>query len=131
MKKTYGFTLIELLIVMAIIGILASIIIPSYQHYIKKARFMEVMLATKPYKIAVSMALQDGESMDSLNIGENNIPEAPASTKNLQSLSIESGVITATATFKAGGYTYILTPNNIGAQWTVSGTCVDAGVCSS
>ena len=37
MNKVRGFSLVELLIVVAIIGILSAIAVPSYQSYIKKA----------------------------------------------------------------------------------------------
>lgn len=40
-KNPHGFTLIELMIVVAIIAILASIALPSYQQYVKKARRAE------------------------------------------------------------------------------------------
>ena len=124
-----GFTIIELLIVIAIIGILVSIAIPSYKHYTQRARFSEVIMATSPYKTAVALGLQEGIPLENLNTGENGIPNTPKTTKNLESLVVEHGVITATATKMAGEYTYILTPDENGSHWQVSGTCVDAGGC--
>lgn len=48
--KTNGFTLIELMIVVSIIGILASIAVPSYQNYIAQAQVAEALTITEEIK---------------------------------------------------------------------------------
>ncbi|MCD6038805.1 MAG: pilE1 [Gammaproteobacteria bacterium] len=132
MQKKYhpGFSLIELMIVVTIIGILAAIAIPSYQDYVKRARFAEVIAATAPFKIAVSLALQQGVLPSQLKNGLHGIPNPPTPTKNLASLLVKDGIINATATPLASGLTVILTPNATGSQWKMSGNCVNAGLCN-
>jgi type IV pilus assembly protein PilE len=44
-KASHGFTLIELMIVVAIVAILASIALPSYQEYVARGRRAEVKAA--------------------------------------------------------------------------------------
>ena len=130
-SRTSGFSLIELMIVVSIIGILAMIAVPSYQNYTQRARFAEVISATEIFKTAVSLALQQGALPAELTNGKNGIPAEPKSTKNLDSIKVENGTITAMGTDIVSNATYILKPNNDGSVWTVSGTCLKSGFCNA
>lgn len=54
-----GFTLIELMIVVAIIGILAAVAIPSYQDYTARAQVTEAMGLTSGFKTALAEFYSD------------------------------------------------------------------------
>lgn len=53
MTQQQGFTLIELMIVVAIIGVLASFALPTYQNSIAKAQAAEALTVTSGIKVDI------------------------------------------------------------------------------
>lgn len=65
-KKTQqGFTLIELMIVVAIIGILASIAIPAYQDYMTRSKWAKAVATAAAVKLALGECLNDNSGTTS------------------------------------------------------------------
>lgn len=140
-KSQQGFTLIELMIVVAIIGILASIALPAYQTYTAKSKYSEVVLATSGVKVAIELCAQIEGGLATCvatSGGNNDVIKAQAGADGgdkVASVAVSAnGVILATAVSTGGlnGETYKLTPTytTTGAvTWDKSGDCETAGIC--
>ncbi len=140
MKKTQqGFTLIELMIVVAIIGILASIAIPAYQDYIARTQMTEAVNLASGQKANVAEIYADEGAFTDADSGSNGIPTATdISGKYVSQVAVLNGQITSTikATGVSAGIvstTLTLSPiTNAGSvEWTCNSTADDKYVPKS
>jgi len=116
-----GFTLIELMIVVAIIGILASVALPAYQDYTVRAKTTEVILAAASAKVGVTEYVV----LNSALPPSGSFTPSFSTTKYVSSLAWNGSAITATAQneSKISGSTITLTPTLAGNSSTVNWAC--------
>ena len=94
-SSSSGFTLVELMIIIAVIGILAAIAIPTYSAFVARAQFAEALSLTAGAKTAVNDSYQQRDTLVGLNNGVGAIP--PANTMSgtyVANVDVTDGVIT-------------------------------------
>ena len=135
-NRQSGFTLIELMMVVAIIGVLASVSLPAYQRYSDRARFSEAILAATPYKNAMELSIFRGlaDSMSDLQSGINGIPNWQWFGVDTHFIGVFSGtiyVLWQSDGSPLASTSYTLSAQNITPpiQWLQGGSCLTNGYC--
>jgi type IV pilus assembly protein PilE len=109
--RTNGFTLIEILIVVAIVGILASIALPSYTSYVRRGQMTEGFSALSQMQQGMERWFQDRNTyLDGSKCGV----ATPSDTTNFTftcTASASDFTVTATGRANLAGYTYTVDSN--------------------
>jgi type IV pilus assembly protein PilE len=125
-NKSQGFTLIELMVVVAIIGILASIAMPAYSRYVQRSKAAEATTALSEWRNRVERFFQDNRTYTGVCAAT-----APTGIKYFTMTCAETALTyTLTATGQAtqgmNGFVFTIDQNNTKTTTAYPGSTVPA-----
>jgi type IV pilus assembly protein PilE len=122
MKHAKGFSLIELMIVVAVIGILATIVMPAYGDYVKRGKLVDASAQLSDGRIKMEQFFQDNRTY----VGG----PCPATTKfftvTCENLTNSTYTLVATGKDTVVGFNYWINQANVRSSatpWGDGGTC--------
>ena len=118
-----GFTLIEILIVVATVGVLASIALPSYQDYTKRAHVAEGVNLISQVKFAVYEYRYWNGTWPNNNLAANISISTSIIGSATRSVSINNGSITITFNTKVGSGSNLIFQPTIDSNGSIQWDC--------
>ena len=132
MRQENGFTLIELMITVAIIGILASIALPSYTSYLTRGKISEAVSGLSEMKVKLEQYFQDNRTYVGA-CAAGTVAPVPTGDRAKYfnfTCTLAAGTFTATATGKDSMTGFVYTIDHANARATTgapSGWTSNAG----
>jgi type IV pilus assembly protein PilE len=114
-RATAGFTLLEVMITVAIIGLLASVAVPSYTSYVRRGQLSEAGTYLSDYRVKMEQYYQDNKNYGA-TAGTVCATDATASTWN--GFSPGAKYFTFSCLTSSSGQAYTLTAAGSGGNTT-------------
>ena len=119
-NRSLGFTLVELMVVVAVLGILASIALPSYKSYVTKSRAQAATSDLVGMSLALENTFQKTLGYPSAYAAETTIPALPANRTASNGLNDFSGWSPAQSSYFS--YAVVTTTTGFTVKATGNGT---------